>query len=245
LSSLIYLTYCIWFNMLNKMQNQIHKNDSSSEEIYQEMTRDAFGISSQKILFESEKFDKSDATEKFDYFKDSKNEIFKQKLVNTITAELQGFIPGAFQILPQSEQCLSYANLHSWSPGRAYFSLFEMKKSKSIWILHFSRSVGEGLAYLVHKENFGTGINIYDELREADSLIYLEIGEILRKLFSSLIKLWPKIQNLNVSRCRHILQLGFQTGVCLKEEYIIFPFHLKNKECSGDFNLIFPSKYIF
>jgi len=226
------------------MQNQILKNDSSWEEIYQEMTRDAFGFSPEKKSFESEKLSGSDTSEKADSFTDTKHELFKNKLVNRITAELQFILPGAFQITPQIEQCLSYANLHSWSPGRAYFSLFEMKKNQSIWILHFSRSVGEGLAYLVHKENFGTEINIYDELREADSLIYLEIGEILRKLFASMIKVWPEIENLKVSRCRHILQLGFQTGVRLKEEYIIFPFYLKNKECSGEFHLIFPSKYL-
>ena len=222
------------------MQNQIYKNFSSSEEIYQEMTRDAFGFSSKTKLFEADKFPGSNFFDKIDDFPESKHELFKHKLVNTITAELQVFIPGAFQITPQIEQCLSYANLHSWSPGRAYFSLFEMKKSKSIWILHFSRSVGEGLAQLIHKKKFGNGINLYDDLREADSLIYLEIGVTLRKLFSSMIKIWPEIENLDISRCRHILQLGFQTGLSLKEEYIIFPFHLKNKECSGEFHLIFP-----
>ena len=226
------------------MQNQIHKNDSSSEEIYQEMTRDAFGFSQGEKTFDSENLKGSESTESVVSFSELKYARFKQKIVNIISAELQIILPGAFQITPLVEQCLSYANLHSWSPGRAYFSLFEMKKSKSIWILHFSRPIGEGLAYLIHKKNFGTEINIYYDLREADSLIYLEIGEILRKLFASMIKLWAEIENLNVSRCRHILQLGFQAGVRLKEEYIIFPFHLKNKECSGEFNLIFPIKYL-
>ena len=227
------------------MQNQIHNNDSSWEEIYQEMTRDAFGLPTEKKSFDSEKLHGSGIIESEVSLKDTKYKILKQKLVNTITAEFQITLPGAFQITPQEEQCLSYANLHSWSPGRAYFSLFEMKKSQSIWILHFSRSIGEGLANLIHKKKYGTGINIYADLREADSLIYLEIGEILRKLFSSLIKNWPEIENLNVSRCRHILQLGFQTGVRLKEEYIIFPFYLKNKECSGEFHLIIPYKYLY
>ena len=119
-----------------------------------------------------------------------------------------------------------------------------MKKSKSIWILHLSRSVAEGIAYLVRKENYGTEINIFSDLKEADSLIYLEIGEILRKWFANILKLWPKSENLSFSRCLHILQLGFQKGVRLKEEYIIFRFNLKNSHCNGDFNIIFPDKYI-
>ena len=88
------------------MQNQIHKNFSSSEEIYQEMTRDAFGFSSKTKSFEADKFTGSDFFDKLDNFPESKHELFKHKLVNTITAELQVILPGAFQITPQIEQCL-------------------------------------------------------------------------------------------------------------------------------------------
>jgi len=162
-----------------------------------------------------------------------------------MTAQLQVILPGAFRITPQPEQCLSYANLHSWSPGRSYFSLFKMKGSKNIWILHFSRSVGEGLAYLVNKTNFRSEINIFSDLREADSLIYLEIGEMLRNIFINFIELWNKIEKLEVSSCRHILQLGFIASVQYSDEYIVLPFNIDNNECSGDFHLIFPKKYLF
>ena len=70
------------------------------------------------------------------------------------------------------------------------------------------------------------------------------IGNNLINRFSNIIKIWPEIHNLSVSRCRHILQLGFQKGVRLKEEYIIFRFTLKNSHCKGDFNVIFPGKYL-
>tara|TARA_B100000700_G_scaffold259315_1_gene294055 strand:+ start:491 stop:1216 length:726 start_codon:yes stop_codon:yes gene_type:complete len=228
--------------ILNEMKSQfIKKNDS--EKIYQEMTRDAFGAFGDNKSLKSKNLLESEYTKQFNSLNKSKYEVFIQKVLNTFNAELQGFLPGAFQITPQTAQCLSYANLHSWYPGRAYFSLFESKNNKSIWILHLSRSVGEGLAYSVRKAKCGTKINLYRELREADSLIFLEIGEILRKLFSSLIKLWY-VNNLKFSRCQHILQLGFQKNVHLDEEYIILPFFLNNKDCEGDLHLIFPIKYL-
>jgi hypothetical protein len=47
---------------------------------------------------------------------DSKGNLLVQRIVNTLTAQLQDFLPGAFRITPLPKQCLSYANLHSWSP---------------------------------------------------------------------------------------------------------------------------------
>ena len=226
------------------MQNHVFANESSSEEIYLEMTRDAFGVLQKNKSIESDIVYGPELSREKNSISEPKYDQFLQKLVNTFSAQFQVILPGAFKITPQPKQCLSYANLHSWSPGRAYFSLFEIKKTKYVWILHLSRSIGEGLAYLVHKGNSQTDINIYQDLREADSLIYLEIGELLRRLFVSLIEIWPKNYNLQVLRCRHILQLGFQNSTHLSEKYIILPFNLDNKECSGDFHLIFPQKFI-
>ena len=226
------------------MQNQLDRKESNWEEIYQEMTRDAFGLFPKDKSLEAEKVLQPKFSKQVDNITASKYELFRQKLLNTITAEFQSILPGAFQITPQSIQCLSYANLHRWSPDRAYFSLFEMKKSKSIWILHLSRSVGEGLAFFLRKQNSNKGINIFSELSEADSLIYLEIGVMIRELFSSVIKIWPKNLDLDFSRCRHILQLGFQKGFHLHEKYYLFPFLVKNKDCSGDLNIIIPLKYL-
>ena len=226
------------------MQNQPEKKESNWEEIYQEMTRDAFGLYPKEKSPVDENILYPKFTKKVDNINESKYDLIRQKLLNTLTAEFQSILPGAFQITPQTIQCLSYANLHRWSPGRAYFSLFEMKKSKSVWILHLSRSVGEGIAYLVREGNNGTAINIFSDLKEANSLIYLEIGEILRRLFANILKIWDKSDELSILRCLHILQLGFQKGVRLKEQYVIFPFNLKNSQCKGDFHIIFPSKYL-
>ena len=226
------------------MQNQIFNQDPTSEEIYQEMTRDAFGVLQKNKFPYEENLPKKNFSKQIENLSRIKYEIFIQKLVNRITAQFHLILPGAFRITTQSEQCLSYANLHSWSPGRSYFSLFEMKESKSIWILHFSRSVGEGLAYLTHKTNSQTKINIFNDLREANSLIYLEIGEKLRNFFINLLELWPKSKKLDFVHCRHVLQLGFLEGKDHSEEYVVLPFHLDNNECSGDFHLILPLNHL-
>jgi len=119
-----------------------------------------------------------------------------------------------------------------------------MQQSKSVWILHLSRSVGEGLASLAHSKNTRIYRNIYHDLREADSVIYLETAEMLRKLFGSLLELWPASDKLKVARCRHILQLGFLQGLAQDEEYVILPFYLDNKDCSGNIHLVLPQRYL-
>ena len=226
------------------MQNQIPDQVSSSEEIYNEMIRDTFDVTKIYTSQEEDGFPGEGFSMQIDSDSDSKGNLLVQSIVNTLTAQLQDFLPGAFRITPLPEQCLSYANLHSWSPGRSYFSLFEMEQTNSVWILHLSRSVGEGFASLSHSKNSKFYRNIYNDLREADSVIYLETAEMLRELFVSLLELWPASEKLKVARCRHILQLGFLQGHAQDDEYVVLPFYLDNNECSGEINLVFPERYI-
>ena len=222
------------------MQNQIPEQVPSSEDIYEKMTQDTFGVPKIYTGQEEENFFGEDFSIQIGIDSDSKDNLIVNRIVKTLTAELQDFIPGVFRITPLPKQCLSYANLHSWSPGRSYFSLFEMKKTKSVWILHLNRSAGEGLASLSHSKNSRIYNNIYHDLRDADSVIYLETAEMLRKLFNSLLELWPASDNLKVRRCRHILQLGFLKGVDQDEEYVVLPFYLENKVCTGEIDLVLP-----
>ena len=226
------------------MKNQIPDQVPSSEEIYNEMIRDTFDVSEIYTSQEEDSFSGEGFSMQIVSDSDSKDNFLVQKIVNTLTAQLQDFLPGAFKITPLPEQCLSYANLHSWSPGRSYFSLFEMEQSKSVWILHLSRSVGEGFASLNQIKNSKNYRNMYYDLREADSVIYLEIAEMLRKWFGSLLELWPTSDKLKVARCRHILQLGFLQGIGQDEEYVVLPFYLDNNECFGEINLLFPKRYL-
>ena len=204
------------------MQYQTPDQVPSSEEIYNKMIRATFGESE----FYTNQIEEGSTGEgfstKISNYSDSKDNLLAQRIVNTLTAQLQSILPGTFRITPLPEQCLSYANLHSWSPGRSYFSLFEMQQSKSVWILHLSRSVGEGLASLSHSKNSRIYSNIYHDLREADSVIYLETADMLRRLFGSLLELWPASDKLKIARCRHILQLSFLSRKLLRMKNMSF-----------------------
>ena len=226
------------------MQYQTPDQVTSSEEIYNKMIRATFGEYDLYTTQSEESVTDEGFSTKNSNYSDSKDNLLVQNIVNTLTAQLQAFLPVAFRISPLPKQCLSYANLYSWSPGRSYFSLFEIQQSKSVWILHLSRSAGEGLASLSHSKNSRTYRNIYKDLPEADSVIYLEIAQMLRRIFNSLLELWPASYKLKVARCRHILQLGFLQEISQNEEYVVLPFYLDNKICNGEINFVFPQRYL-
>ena len=226
------------------MQSQGPDKENYSEEIYQRMIEEIFDVPDVEKSRTTKNFLGAGFSNQILQDTESIDNILSQKLINTLTAQLQSVLPGAFRITINPEQCLSCANLQSWSPGRSYFSLFEMKHTRSVWILHLSRSVGEGLASLAHHRNTPEKSNVFIDLREADSFIYLEIGELLRGVFNSIIELWPESEKLKVARFRHILQLVFLNDSIKEDEYVIIPFQLHNKECSGEFHLVFPQRHL-
>ncbi len=226
------------------MQSQGPDKENYSEEIYQRMIEEIFDVPDVEKSRTTKNFLGAGFSNQILQDIESIDNILSQKLINTLTAQLQSVLPGAFRITINPEQCLSCANLQSWSPGRSYFSLFEMKHTRSVWILHLSRSVGEGLASLAHHRNTPEKSNVFIDLREADSLIYLEIGELLRGVFNSIIELWPESEKLKVARFRHILQLVFLNDSIKEDEYVIIPFQLHNRECSGEFHLVFPQRHL-
>jgi len=226
------------------MQSQGPDKENNSEEIYQHMIEEVFDVPEVEKAHATKNFLGAGFSNQILQKAEPIDILLSQRLINSLTAQLQSVLPGAFRITTNPEQCLSCANLQSWSPGRSYYSLFEMKHIRSVWILHFSRSVGEGLASLVHQRNAPDKSNVFIDLLEADSVIYLEIGELLRGVFNSIIELWPESEKLKVSRFRHILQLVFLNDSNQEDEYVIIPFQLDNRECSGEFHLVFPKRHL-
>ncbi len=227
------------------MQSQFLEKENNSEEIYRRMIEEIFDDPEvEKNYSEKNSIGAGLSNQNLQYTI-SKENLLSQKLINTLTAQLQSILPGAFRITTNSKQCLSCANLQNWSPGRSYYSIFEMKHTNSIWILHLSRPVGEGLAYLTYHKNAHQKNKIFIDLREADSLIYLEIGEFVRGVFKSIIELWPNSEKLEISSYRHILQLLFLNNSIQEDQYLIMPFQLDNRECSGEFHLVFPQRHLF
>ena len=135
------------------MQSQGPDKENYSEEIYQRMIEEIFDVPDVEKSRTTKNFLGAGFSNQILQDTESIDNILSQKLINTLTAQLQSVLPGAFRITINPEQCLSCANLQSWSPGRSYYSLFEMKHTRSVWILHLSRSVGEGLASLVNQRN--------------------------------------------------------------------------------------------
>ena len=226
------------------MQSQGPDKENNSEEIYQHMIEEVFDVPEVEKTHATNNFLGAGFSNQILKNTESIDNLLSQRLIHTLTAQLQSVLPGAFRITTNPEQCLSCANLQSWSPGRSYYSLFEMKHTRSVWILHLSRSVAEGLASLAHQRNASENSNVFVDLREADSMIYLEIGELLRGVFTSIIELWPESEKLKVSRFRHILQLVFLNDSIQEDEYVIIPFQLDNRECSGEIHLVFPQRYL-
>jgi len=103
------------------MQNHIPDQVPSSEEIYNEMIRDTFDVSENYSSQEEESFPGEGFSMQIGSDSDSSDNLLVQRIVNTLTAQLQAILPGAFRITPLPEQCLSYANLHSWSPWTFLF----------------------------------------------------------------------------------------------------------------------------
>ncbi len=157
------------------MQSQGPDKENNSEEIYQHMIEEVFDVPEVEKARATKNFLGAGFSNPILQDTESIDNLLSQRLINTLTAQLQSVLPGAFRITTNPEQCLSCANLQSWSPGRSYYSLFEMKHTRSVWILHFSRSVGEGLASLAHQRNASENSNVFVDLRESDSMIYLEI----------------------------------------------------------------------
>ena len=109
------------------MQSQRPDKENSSEEIYQHMIEEVFNFPEVEKTRPIKNFLGAGFSNQIQQNTISIDNFFSQKLINTVTAQFQSVLPGAFRITSNPEQCLSCANLQSWSPGRSYFSVFEMK----------------------------------------------------------------------------------------------------------------------
>ena len=108
------------------MLNQTSVTEISSEEILQQMIRETFDVPNIEKPSTDENFPGAGFSQQFESYSESNKNLLVQRLVNTLTVQLQTILPGAFRITSEIEQCLASANLRGWSPGRSYFSIFEI-----------------------------------------------------------------------------------------------------------------------
>ncbi len=215
------------------------------DDFFQDMINETFDTSPKKDVPSAEKIYHTGSEIEAEPVCQKNINPFTKTLEDVLKTQLQPHLPEPIQLSALPEECLSYANLKKLAPGRSYFSLFAVDKPDNIWVLHLERSVGEGLAYWVSQNKYAQKhAEIFKKLREADSMVFLEIGQIQKKIFEALLSSWPMVQNTKIVRTRHLLQLNHIHGVDPNEECVIQPFFLQNSVFKGKIHLVFPRQYI-
>ena len=110
----------------------------------------------------------------------------------------------------------------------------------TVWFMHLDRSLAEGLAGRKYNLEFGSSGKRWHEVTEADSGIYLEIGEILRRCFHGIPRSWSQKGSLEIDRFKHMLQPGYLDEVEPEDLYVIQEFQVNHPELRGRFHLGIP-----
>ena len=106
--------------------------------------------------------------------------------------------------------------------------------------MHLDRSLAEGLAGRKYNLEFGSSGKRWHEVTEADSGIYLEIGEILRRCFHGIPRSWSQKGSLEIDRYKHMLQPGYLDEVEPEDLYVIQEFKINHPELRGCLHLGIP-----
>lgn len=151
------------------------------------------------------------------------------------------------QVLPRQLQVdfrrhcqISYQELSLLFPRRSYFSMIWVQPQNTVWFLHLDRELAEGLAERKYNLEFGSTGKRWHEVTEADSGIYLEIGELLRRCFHGIPRSWSQKGSLEVERFRHMLQPAFLDEVQPEDLYVVQEFEVQHPELQGRLHLGIP-----
>jgi flagellar motor switch protein FliM len=106
--------------------------------------------------------------------------------------------------------------------------------------MHLDRSLAEGLASRKYNLEFGSSGKRWHEVTDADSGIYLEIGEILRRCFHGIPRSWSQKGNLEIDRFKHMLQPGYLDEVEPEDLYVVQEFQINHPELHGCLHLGIP-----
>ena len=93
------------------MQSQGPDKGNNSEEIYQHMIEEVFDVPEVEKTRSAKNFLGVGFSNQILQDTKSIDNLLSQRLINTMTAQLQTVLPGAFRITTNPEQCLSCANL--------------------------------------------------------------------------------------------------------------------------------------
>ncbi|MEC7220586.1 MAG: hypothetical protein VXW29_09280 [SAR324 cluster bacterium] len=153
---------------------------------------------------------------------------------------LMQVLPRQLQIEFKRQFQTIYQDLTEIFPRRSYFSMIWVQPHNTVWFMHLDRSLAEGLAGRKYNLEFGSSGKRWHEVTEADSGIYLEIGEILRRCFHGIPRSWSQKGSLEIDRFKHMLQPGYLDEVEPEDLYVIQEFQVNHPELRGSFHLGIP-----
>lgn len=138
----------------------------------------------------------------------------------------------------KQRKLLPFAELSGLATGRSYFNLVSIEEPRSLWTMHCSRSLAEGLAQQRLRKRYGSLENSELEDEGAHSAVFLEIGEFLRKARDAMLAGWGG--TLAVAGCRPVLRPRFTKEASPSDEYALLSYRVESPEVSGDLHWAIP-----
>ena len=207
-------------------------------EIMEGMIRETFGLESETTGATSS--DVNDIYQTLDAVLERSLLPIADRLSAYLRLILMQVLPRQLQIEFKRQFQTTYQDLTEIFPRRSYFSMIWVQPHNTVWFMHLDRSLAEGLAGRKYNLEFGSSGKRWHEVTEADSGIYLEIGEILRRCFQVIPRSWSQKGSLEIDRFKHMLQPGYLDEVEPEDLYVIQEFQVNHPELRGSFHLGIP-----
>ena len=207
-------------------------------EIMEGMIRETFGLESETTGATSS--DGNDIYQTLDAVLERSLLPIADRLSAYLRLILMQVLPRQLQIEFKRQFQTTYQDLTEIFPRRSYFSMIWVQPHNTVWFMHLDRSLAEGLAGRKYNLEFGSSGKRWHEVTEADSGIYLEIGEILRRCFHGIPRSWSQKGSLEIDRFKHMLQPGYLDEVEPEDLYVIQEFQVNHPELRGSFHLGIP-----
>ncbi len=207
-------------------------------EIMEGMIRETFGLESETS--DATSSDGNDTYQTLDAVLERSLLPIADRLSAYLRLILMQVLPRQLQIEFKRQFQTTYHDLTEIFPRRSYFSMIWVQPHNTVWFMQLDRSLAEGLAGRKYNLEFGSSGKSWHEVTEADSGIYLEIGEILRRCFHGIPRSWSQKGSLEIDRFKHMLQPGYLDEVEPEDLYVIQEFQVDHPELRGSFHLGIP-----
>ena len=220
-------------------ENTIPSGDTFFDpEIMEGMLRETFGLESETV--DSPLSGETDICQKLDAVLEKSLLPIADRLSAYLRLILMQVLPRQLQIEFKYQFQITYQDLTQLFPRRSYFSMIWVQPHNTVWFMHLNRSLAEGLAGRKYNLEFGSSGKRWHEVTDADSGIYLEIGEILRRCFHGIPRSWSQKGNLEIDRFKHMLQPGHLDEVEPEDLYVVQEFQINHPELCGCLHLGIP-----